>query len=212
VEPAEPARRAATWDRIQSPSFRGAVAVSIFPAELHSTNRDLGRMTLGWASPLELEEGMGWVPLWTTTDGAGLQDSGTPVSPGTVDPATVDPAELAPRVVAAAIAPEEGADGARLIVVGDADFLDNTFVQQGTIQNLYFGANAVDWLAQEEALISIRSKDRMPPPLVFPSDGVRSAVRWGSLLGVPVLIVLFGIVRVGGRRRRAERRWGEVVA
>jgi len=101
--------------------------------------------------------------------------------------------------------------GTRLVVVGDASIMEQQFVQanQG---NLAFLANAIDWLAQEEALIRIRSKDRTPPNLVFESDVTRNVLKWGNLVGVPLLFVLIGAIRVTGRRRRAESRWREVVA
>ena len=77
--------------------------------------------------------------------------------------------------------------------------------------NFTFFFNIVDWLAQDEALINIRSKDRTPPQLVFESDATRNVLKWGNLVGVPLLFVLIGALRVTGRRRRAEARWGEVV-
>ena len=40
----------------------------------------------------------------------------------------------------------------------------------------------------------------------------RNLLKWGNLVGVPLLFVLLGVVRVTGRRRRAEARWKEVVA
>jgi ABC-type uncharacterized transport system involved in gliding motility auxiliary subunit len=98
-----------------------------------------------------------------------------------------------------------------MVVVGDASFLDAQFVQQSP-SNVLFVANAIDWLAQDEALISIRSKNRTPPQLVFESDSARNALKWGNLIGVPLLFVLLGVVRVNGRRRRAEARWGEVIS
>lgn len=99
--------------------------------------------------------------------------------------------------------------GGRLVVVGDADFLDRNFVQ-GNPQNLAFAANAVDWLAQDASLIAIRSKDRTPPPLVFESDATRNVLKWGNLIGVPLLFVLLGLYRVGTRTRRSQRAWEEV--
>jgi ABC-type uncharacterized transport system involved in gliding motility auxiliary subunit len=60
--------------------------------------------------------------------------------------------------------------------------------------------------------MSIRAKDRTPPPLVFESDAGSNLLKWGNLVGVPLLFALFGVVRVTGRRRRAQARWGEVVA
>ncbi len=97
-----------------------------------------------------------------------------------------------------------------MIVVGDASFTEAQFIQSNP-GNLLFLANAIDWLAQDEALINIRSKDRTPPQLVFESDATRNVLKWGNLVGVPLLFVLIGALRVTGRRRRAEARWGEVV-
>jgi ABC-type uncharacterized transport system involved in gliding motility auxiliary subunit len=97
----------------------------------------------------------------------------------------------------------------RLVVVGDADFLSQNFVQANP-QNLAFAANAVDWLAQSDALISIRSKDRTPPPLVFQSNAARNLLKWGNLVGVPLLFVLLGLFRVGTRTSRSRRAWEEV--
>jgi ABC-type uncharacterized transport system involved in gliding motility auxiliary subunit len=120
------------------------------------------------------------------------------------------PRDYAMRPVAAALTPAPGSNAGRIIVVGDASFAEGQFVQANP-GNLLFLANAIDWLAQDEALISIRSKDRTPPQLVFESDASRNVLKWGNLVGVPLLFVLLGIVRVTGRRHRAEAQWREVV-
>jgi ABC-type uncharacterized transport system involved in gliding motility auxiliary subunit len=62
--------------------------------------------------------------------------------------------------------------------------------------------NAADWLAQDDALIQIRSKDRRPPPLVFESSTKRDFVKYGNLMGIPILLVVFASLRLLGRRRR----------
>jgi hypothetical protein len=120
------------------------------------------------------------------------------------------PEEMAVRVVAASVLPGDGQSGGRIVVVGDASFAEQNYVQSNP-GNLLFLANAVDWLAQDEALIGIRSKNRRPPNLVFESDASRSSLKWGNQVGMPLLFVLFGLVRISGRRRRAEARWKEVV-
>jgi ABC-type uncharacterized transport system involved in gliding motility auxiliary subunit len=119
--------------------------------------------------------------------------------------------EMAVRTLAVAVTPPEGDARGRMIAIGDADFTAGQFFQASP-NNYTFLANAIDWLAQDEALIRIRSKDRTPPTLVFESDMSRNILKWGNLVGAPLLFVLFGLLRVGGRRRRAERRWREVVA
>jgi ABC-type uncharacterized transport system involved in gliding motility auxiliary subunit len=106
---------------------------------------------------------------------------------------------------------EDGGSEGRMIIVGDASFAEARFLQANP-GNLLFLANAIDWLAQDEALINIRSKQRTPPNLVFESDSSRNLLKWGNLVGVPLLFVLVGFLRVTGRRRRAEARWREVVS
>ncbi len=93
-----------------------------------------------------------------------------------------------------------------MIVVGDVDFLQEQFVRSNP-QNLVFTLNAIDWLAQDEALIGIRSKLRTPPVMAFTSEFQRALLKWGNLVGVPLLFVALGVVRVTGRRRRTEARW-----
>ena len=98
-----------------------------------------------------------------------------------------------------------------MIVVGDASFLEPQFSRSNP-QNALFAANAVDWLAQDESLIRIRSKNRTPPALAFTTDWSRNALKWGNLVGVPLLFVLIGILRVSGRRRRSEIKWKGVMS
>lgn len=177
--------------------------------------------------------------LWTTTEGGGTQPPGGMIDPTqqfavsedelgmhtlavAIDPSLADteaqgaedPGDAEPEGAPAddeALDPAEVTGpmpGGRIIAVGDGDFLEDRFAQNNS-QNVIFAANAVDWLAQDDALIGIRSKNRSPPALAFESDTGRNALKWGSLVGVPVLFILFGFVRVTQRATRAERRWNE---
>lgn len=194
----------------------------VLPADReHTLTRGLSALSLGWATPLEITDSARVRPLFTTTEFGGRQPQGTLVAPDV--PLNPDPAELAPQIMAVAVEPRaaaangEAADagapaaGGRLVVVGDADFLQDRFAQANP-QNLAFAANAVDWLAQDDALISIRAKNRTPPPLVFESDFTRGALKWGNLVGVPLLFVAWGTSRVLRRRRLGSRRWQEELA
>ena len=189
----------------------------VFRGEPHATNRNLENMTLMWAAPFVWEEDDPTIAaLWTTTEAGGARPGGGMIDPSMEIPVTEE--ELGVQVVAVAVDPgladdgESGADddaapGGRIVAVGDADFLEEAYVQSG--QNLAFAANAVDWLAQDEALIGIRSKNRQPPALVFESELGQSVLKWGSLVGVPAVFILFGFARVTGRGARAKRRWQE---
>src|SRR5690606_8914794 len=149
----------------------------------HTLTRGLSALSLAWASPLEITDSARVRPLFTTTEYGGRQPAGTIIAPDV--PPNPDPSELGPQIMAVAVEPRAAeADGevagaserrGRLVVIGDVDFLQDRFVQSNP-QNLAFAANAVDWLAQDEALIAIRAKNRTPPPLVFETDFTRAAL------------------------------------
>jgi len=134
-----------------------------------------------------------------------------------------DPADFQTLTLAVALDPAARGDGGssaegtgsaaegRMVIVGDVDYLQEQFVRSNP-QNLVFTLNAVDWLAQDEALIGIRSKFRTPPVLAFTSDFQRVALKWGNLVGVPLLFSALGLVRVTGRCRRTKARWKETAS
>ncbi|MEQ1856896.1 MAG: Gldg family protein [Longimicrobiales bacterium] len=179
------------------------------PAADHAIVSGLNSITMGWAGAIVISDSANVTPLWQTSEAAALRDPTLPILPD--QDWNIPEEEWGVRTLAAAVTVPEGDARGRLVVVADATFAEGQFVQpnQG---NLAFLANSIDWLAQNEALIRIRSKDRTPPSLIFESDLTRNSVKWGNLVGVPLLFVLFGLWRVTGRRRRAEAKWREVVA
>ncbi len=182
--------------------------------EDHPTTRDLSNLSVGWATAITVTDSSKVQKLWVTTEAGAIQPPGGMIMPETLpepDPDNLQTLTFAVAVDAVAAAGEEaeGGGAGRMIVVGDVDFLQEQFVRSNP-QNLLFAANAIDWLAQDEALISIRSKTRTPPLMAFTSEFQRTALKWGNLVGVPLLFVVGGTGRVTRRRRRAERRWGEM--
>ena len=95
---------------------------------------------------------------------------------------------------------QEGPLRGRVVVVGDADFLTDQFVRN-SIENIIFGLNAISWLTQSDALLSIRAKSPTPRPLVFESDSTQTFIKYFNLIGVPLSFVLVGILRSVRRRR-----------
>ncbi len=179
------------------------------PATGHAITSGLNSLSMGWAGEVEVRDSARVRPLWITSEAAALHGVGAPVFPD--QEWNVPEEELRTRALAVAVTPAEGESSGRLVVVGDVSFMEPQFVQQNP-SNLTFFANAIDWLARDEALIRIRSKNRTPPNLVFDSDADRNVLKWGNLVGVPLLFVLVGVLRVTGRGRRAEARWQEVLA
>ncbi|MEE8061187.1 MAG: hypothetical protein V3T16_05135, partial [Gemmatimonadales bacterium] len=122
---------------------------------------------------------------------------------------------LGSRLVAVQVNPGEATDAelsdsagpapsGRLIVVSSDDFASDQWAR-GASQNIAFALNAVDWLAQEEGLIAIRAKDRTPPPLVFEGESTGDLIQYGNIIGVPLLLVLLGAIRLWRRRRRSRQ-------
>jgi ABC-type uncharacterized transport system involved in gliding motility auxiliary subunit len=113
--------------------------------------------------------------------------------------------DLAPRVLGVQVTPQAGKDSVkgRLVVIGSPLVATDEFARS-VPENLAFALNAVDWLAQDEALISIRSVDRRPPALAFTSDAAREGVKYFNMIGVPALVALAGLMHLASRRRKTR--------
>ena len=181
--------------------------------DVHSTTRDLNNLSMGWATAITVTDSS-VQRLWVTSEAGGIYPPPIIIMPDALqapDPDDFQTVTLAVAIESAGGEDDDSGGGGRMIVVGDVDYLKEDFVRSNP-QNLIFTANAIDWLAQDEALIDIRSKNRTPPSIVLTSDFQAAALKWGNLVGVPLLFVVGGVVRVTGRRRRAESRWQELTS
>ena len=162
---------------------------------------DLPSVLLPWTSSIDTTgASKGTVtPLLVTSKLAGLMQQNVILSPQQ----SFSRATTAQRILAVQVQPKSPGAG-RLVVVGNGDFASDHFAQNSP-ENAVFVLNAVDWLAQDEALISIRSKDRTPPPLAFTNATLRGAVRYGNIIGVPLVVALFGALRLARRRARTRQ-------
>jgi len=176
-------------------------------------NAELSSVLLPWTSSIDTTgAAQGTVtPLVVTSRYGGLESQEVMLSPQQPFPRE----NTSSRLLAVQVVPKAptgaGAGAGRLVVVGNGDFASDRYVTNAP-ENETFLLNAVDWLAQDEALIAIRSKDRAPPPLVFPSAAVRAAVRYGNIVGVPLLVACFGAVRLARRRARTRRPYRPLAA
>jgi ABC-type uncharacterized transport system involved in gliding motility auxiliary subunit len=167
-----------------------------------AVNAEVNGVFLPWASSIDTTRAAkgSVTPLLVSSRASGVMQGSAMLSPQQ----DFGRANLAPRILAVAVSPPPGAVATapkgRLIVIGNDDFANDRYAQNQAA-NIVFVENAIDWLAQDDALIAIRSKDRTPPPLVFPNAAVKVAVRYGNLIGIPLCIVLFGTARLMRRRR-----------
>lgn len=85
---------------------------------------------------------------------------------------------------------EAGGKDARLVVIGDSDFAANQWVSLQRNGDLFF--NAINWLAQDENLISIRPKSPTNRRINM-TAAQEKALFWLGLAGLPGLVIAAGI-------------------
>jgi hypothetical protein len=117
-------------------------------------------------------------------------------------PAGAAEAVAAPKTVAPA--------GTRVVVIGgqaladDATFSIMRMVGDPSFVNGFVAMhNLVDWAAQEQDLVGVRTKQVLRP-LEPVAKGKKLALKYGNVAGVPLAFVIFGIVV--WRTREARRR------
>lgn len=102
-------------------------------------------------------------------------------------------------------APEEGEENdkkekLRLVVVGDSDFAVDGF--SDALGNQDFFLNSINYLAEEEELISIRPKDEEERTVALTGNQSKT-IFYGTVFGMPAIIIAVGIL-VWVRRRKKK--------
>lgn len=143
-------------------------------------------------------------PLLSSSRAGGVAEGDINLDPTRSFP----PVDLKPRLLGVAVqtGTADTTKHGRLVLVGNMEFATDRYLG-GAPDNATFALNAIDWLAQDEALISIRSRDRRPPRLLFASKVLQEGVKYANLAVIPVLLAVWGLVRLTGRRRRALTPW-----
>jgi ABC-type uncharacterized transport system involved in gliding motility auxiliary subunit len=92
----------------------------------------------------------------------------------------------------------------RMVVIGDGNFVQGQFAQGGGPNQILF-LNAVDWLSQDNDLMSIRSREAAVRPLKEGiSDGTKQTVKYADMFLPPVLVLLLGLFRWTAKRNRQK--------
>jgi len=120
--------------------------------------------------------------------------------PAVTPPATGEPGSEQAGIAASLGAPTLESSDTRLIVVGNALFATDGFLGQFP-ENSLFLLNSIDWMTIGDRLIAIRSRGATDRPLKPISDATKSTVKLLVLLGTPLCVIGFGLVRFTLRRR-----------
>ncbi|MGA7915222.1 MAG: Gldg family protein [Candidatus Acidiferrales bacterium] len=97
---------------------------------------------------------------------------------------------LGPLSLGVAANRKVGDKDARLVVIGNSQFAANPAIGQVRNADLFF--NTIDWLTQDEALISIRPKAPTNRRVTL-TEGQSTALRWLDLALLPGLVFFSGI-------------------
>ncbi|MDP8238043.1 MAG: GldG family protein [Candidatus Hatepunaea meridiana] len=82
----------------------------------------------------------------------------------------------------------------RIVAIGDANFIHDQYIVPN-LDNLTMMLNLVDWLVQDERLISIRSRQVSSRPIKEVTNATRRTVKYANLLIPPLLVIAFGLFR-----------------
>jgi len=185
-------------------SFFGDVASPLVDSYgFHQITKDLGGLTTFYptARSLSLVEPApaGWtVQMLVETSPNSWAETG--YREAQVQP---DEDELkGPVGIMAAVEPATAGQGmGRLVVVGDANFVDDGVLTavRGNVGSVDLFMNAINWLAEEESLISIRPKTPEQRQVMLTSPQAR-AIIYTNILFVPLIVLAVGAV-VWWRRR-----------
>lgn len=94
---------------------------------------------------------------------------------------------------------------ARLIVVGSVDMLTNSlFDEQGNSANATFVMNLMDGLNGREEIAVMRSKNQRFNPIGKVPDAVKTPVKAFNIVGLPLLVALFGVAVYLKRQSRRK--------
>lgn len=92
----------------------------------------------------------------------------------------------------------------RVVVVGNGNFLANTFLANGG--NLDLGVNIVNWLAGDDNLITIQPRPIKDANVTIPADSwnrfLAMAIFFGFRLVLPIVLLVTGVLIWWRRRKR----------
>lgn len=95
-------------------------------------------------------------------------------------------------------------DKGRLLVISDADFMRDLFLQNQPDNANYFN-NTIDSLALDQNFATIRAKGVTSHPLRTDlTDSEKAMYRYGNVFGLTIVVMAIGLYRYSARRRRKQ--------
>lgn len=139
-------------------------------------------------------------PLFKSSNNSGLMQSNWMLSPDPQQNPFIKMLGQSSKILAAS---SKLKNGGELMVIGDSKFLfDDSGLSVN--DNMIFIMNAVDYLAGDEDLISLRSREITNRPLDEIEDGTRKRWKWINIILPSLLIIGLGFYKLKNENKRAE--------
>jgi len=93
-----------------------------------------------------------------------------------------------------------------IVVITDADFMEDKFFDPFYISNINFAVNSIEWLADDSGLIKLRNKYIENQSLKVVSDSYRRFLKYTNFFLPIVLVLLIGLYQYREYKRKRLRR------
>ncbi|MBC8204226.1 GldG family protein [bacterium] len=179
-------------------AFEKGAALEVLVTSSEKSNRQTGRYDINPTSPgfKKLTFAESHIPLGITLIGSFssyFKDKEIPLIDEFLDDKSIYSKAYEGEVI-------EESPETRLIVMGDGHFPQDIFMN--TRSNADFFLNMADWLAQDESLIHIRTREVTARPLTEISEGLKRFVKYSNILAPSLIVILIGVIRWQIRRSK----------
>ena len=154
---------------------------------------------LGWPSSIDVNrdtENINITELLTTSQAGGITKGTLTIAPDTA------PKQGQGTPVLLSVMAEKS--GSRVVLVGDSELASDDFYQNSPANQLFL-ASILDWLVADNALTQIPRRQFVPTLLKFEKPQDALIAQYGNIIGVPVIIGLFGFWWLRRRNNLTKR-------
>ena len=149
------------------------------------------------------------IPIITTSNRSGVMQGYYNLFPNTKNSPNpmLNNLNQSPKVLGVII---DSMMGGQVILLSESDIfadpvdqnLSRVFAQRQQ-DNYTFVENSIDYLMGDEELVSLRSREILDRPLIADlDDNAKSWCKWFNIIISPLLIVIMGIIRFRGQRKK----------
>lgn len=169
----------------------------------HQLVGNLQQVVMPWSSSISIDGPSDNIkPFIVTSNQSISQNAGMSINPNTLPDFTkMDQLTYTLGLTIEDIPSKNDGELGRWVVISNGQFFNDQMTSQ-FVQNASLMLNSIDWLSQNDLLLSIRSKQIEPNQLAWKSPSQQAFVKWFNSAGMPVLVVIGGAIWLYRRRRK----------